>query len=101
MIQEIRKNQKDNLDLKDLSNKHLSIQFSLDGFSFCVLDKDSNTFVALGDYDFEEKTAHTPQSLLTNIADVFDAESLLKESYNSVTVSPCQRLSHLSTQTSF
>ncbi len=95
MIQEIRKNQKDNLDLNDLSNKHLSIQFSLDGFSFCVLDKDSDTFLVLGEYGFEEKTAHTPQSLLTNIADVFDAESILKESFSSVTVSHVNDLATL------
>lgn len=95
MIQEKRQIQKDNLDLKDLSNKHLSIQFSLDGFSFCVLDKSSKTFLALGDYAFKEKTSPTPQSLLTNIADVFDVEKILKNKFDSVTVSHVNDLSSL------
>ncbi len=93
MIQEKAKIQKDNLDLKDLVNTHLSIQFSLDGFSFCILDKELNTFIALGDYLFKEKTAYTPQNLLTNIADVFDSNSLLKNKFNSVTVSHVNDLS--------
>ena len=95
MIQERRKIQKDNLDLEDLSNKHLSIQFSLDGFSFCVLDNDTKTFIALGDYFFKEKVAHTPQSLLTNIADVFDANKFLKNKFASVNVSHINDLSTL------
>lgn len=101
MIQEKRKTQKDNLDLKNLSNKHLSIQFSLDGFSFCILDKDSKTFVALGDYLFKEKTARTPQNLLTNIADVFDANQYLKNRFNSVIVSHINDLSSLVPQPLF
>ena len=95
MIQEKSKIQKDNLDQKDLVHTHLSIQFSLDGFSFCVLDKNTNTFIALGDYVFKEKTAHTPQSLLTNIADVFDSNAILKNKFDSVTVSHINDLSSL------
>ena len=101
MIQEKRKIQKDNLDLKDLGSKHLSIQFSLDGFSFCVLDKDAKNFVLLGDYAFKEKSNHTPQSLLTNIADIFDAETALKSNYDSVTVSHVNDLSSLVPQPLF
>jgi hypothetical protein len=54
---------------KSLQNtKHLalSIQFSLDGFSFCITNPDTKESLYLSNYDFEE-TLKTPQSLLENI----------------------------------
>ncbi len=93
MIKEKNKIQKNSLDLKGLTNTHLSIQFSLDGFSFCVLDKEANTFVALNEYNFTEKGVKNPQNLLTNIADVFDTNDLLKHTFNSVTISHVNDLS--------
>ncbi len=85
MIQEIRKIA-NNTELKEQRNNHLSIQFSLDGFSFCILKKDSKEFTDLCDYFFEENQVKTPQKLLTNIADVFDSNELLKQKFSSVSV---------------
>ena len=67
----------------------------MDGFSFCVLNKDSKEFSILYDYHFKEKEVNTPQKLLTNIADVFDTNQILKQKFNSVTVSHINDLSTL------
>ena len=83
MIQ--RKKKINNLDLSHLKDSHLSIQFSLDGFSFCVFDKSLSKFTAVYEYHFEESN-YTPQKLIANISSVFEAESILKEKFHSVNV---------------
>ena len=75
-------------------DSHLSIQFSLDGFSFCILNKDNKTFDALYDYTFNE-TNNTPQKLLKNISAVFKKEELLQKKYHSVSVSHINELATL------
>ncbi len=84
MIQ-IQKKINNTKDVTNLKDSHLSIQFSLDGFSFCILNKDSKTFTALYDYTFKEVN-NTPQKLLENIAKVFKDEKLLQEKFHSVSV---------------
>lgn len=86
MIQKKKERKTTNTDLLISENNHLSIQFSLDGFSFCVLNKDENVFIDLHDYFFREIN-NTPEKLLTNITAVFKEESLLQKKYNSVNVS--------------
>lgn len=76
----------DNQDLNTLKNNHLSIQFSLDGFSFCILNKNSNTFTKLHEYEFSYTNSKTPQALITKIAEVFDKNELLTQKYDSVSV---------------
>ena len=85
MIQQKKKIKKNSLDVKHLENSHLSIQFSLGGFSFCVLDRENNTFIALNDYDFVEPN-NSPQRLIANISSIFGNDELLKQHYNSVSV---------------
>ncbi len=82
------------IDVANLKNSHLSIQFSLDGFSFCILDKGSKSFTTLHDYTFQEVN-NTPQKLLDNISSVFNDESLLKNNYHSVSVSHINELATL------
>jgi len=82
------------LDISSLENSHLSIQFSLGGFSFCILDKDSKTFTTLHEYTFQENN-NSPQKLLENIAKVFKEEELLQKKYHSVNVSHVNELSTL------
>jgi hypothetical protein len=93
MIQEKLK-VKNKLDSSNQENNHLSIQFSLDGFSFCVLNKASKKFTTLCSYIFKE-TNYTPQNLIENITEVFATNPLLKEKYNSVSVSHTNNLSTL------
>ena len=94
MIQKKKKIQTSNLDLTNLNNNHLSIQFSLDGFSFCVLDKDSNTFIVLQDYSFKEVN-NSPQKLLENITSIFKEEGLLQKKYHTVNICHVNDLSTL------
>ncbi len=94
MIQAKTKIQTTSFDLTDLNNNHLSIQFSLDGFSFCILDKDNNTFIALHDYSFNEVN-NTPQKLLENISSIFKEEGLLQKKYHTVNISHVNDLSTL------
>ena len=81
-------------NLTNLKNSHLSIQFSLDGFSFCILDEDNKTFTALYDYTCKE-THNSPQKLVKNISSVFNDEVLLQQKYHSVSVSHINDLSTL------
>ena len=94
MIQEKLKI-KSNLDSKNQDYNHLSIQFSLGGFSFCVLNKEDKKFTALYNYHFKEAT-YTPQRLIQNITEVFDTNELLKDKeYHSVSISHTNNLSSL------
>ncbi len=94
MIQEKLKI-KSNLDSKNQEYNHLSIQFSLGGFSFCVLNKDDKKFTALYNYRFKEST-YTPQNLLQNINQIFETNELLKDKkYHSVSISHTNNLSSL------
>jgi len=81
-------------NLANLEDSHLSIQFSLDGFSFCIFHKDSKTFTALYDYKFQEIN-NSPQKLLENISSIFDKEELLQKKYHSVNISHINELSTL------
>lgn len=85
MIQRKKKLKTNNLDVNHLENSHLSIQFSLGGFSFCILDKENNKFIALNDYIFNEPN-NSPQRLIANISSIFGNEELLKQKYSSVNV---------------
>ena len=84
-----------NLDFKNQKYHHLSIQFSLGGFSFCVLNKDTKKFMALYNYHFKE-TSYTPQKLIENITELFETNSLLKNAkYDSVNITQTNNLSSL------
>ncbi|HBK71916.1 MAG TPA: DUF3822 domain-containing protein [Flavobacteriaceae bacterium] len=85
MIQPKKKLKANNLDVNHLKNNHLSIQFSLDGFSFCILNKEKSTFIALYDYQFKEVN-NSPQRLIENITSIFENEELLQHKYKSVHV---------------
>ncbi len=81
-------------NITTFKDSHLSIQFSLDGFSFCILNKDSKTFTALSEYTFQEVN-NTPQKLLQNIISVFKDEELLQKKYHSVNVCHVNELASL------
>ena len=84
-----------NLDSKNQKYNHLSIQFSLGGFSFCVLNKDTKKFSALYNYHFKE-TSYTPQKLIENITELFKTNSLLKNAkYDTVNITHTNNLSSL------
>ena len=69
-------------DLKNINNYHLSLQVYLKGFSFCLLDRDRNKFIALGNYYFNKITSYN--ILLNEIEEIFQNEEILKPNYQHV-----------------
>lgn len=82
------------IDLKNLYETHLSIQLSLDGFSFCVLDKTYDLIQKLVYHPFKE-SASGPEELLTRIQEIFEKENLLQQQYGSVNVTHLNDLTSL------
>ncbi len=85
MIKEIKKITNKNLDFKNLEENHLSIQLSLDGFSFCIYNKVHNAISVFANYEFE-KTPATPFEHLEFIKQLYHQEELLKLKYKTVNV---------------
>ncbi len=88
------------IDPNNLYETHLSIQLSLDGFSFCVLDKTYDLVQKIADHPFKEP-ASGPEDLLAQIQEVFAKEKLLQHKYGSVNVSHVNDLSSLVPKTLF
>jgi len=83
---------RNNLELSTLKEKSLSIQLSLDGFSFCITDVFSETILALYHYPFK---APTPEVLLAEIKTIFESSALLKNEFKSVNICHENNLSTL------
>ena len=83
LIEKIKTNKGSNYS----SNKenHLSIQLSLDGFSFCIYDGSTEALVAYSTYELQ--TGGSPYKLLDLIKEIFETDELLQPIYNSVSVS--------------
>lgn len=88
--QEINKS----VDFKNLNENHLSIQLSLDGFSFCVLDEKESSVQKLKHFSFKDLSP-TPEKLLKNVKEVFVQEKDLQKRYLSVRISHVNQLSAL------
>ena len=82
------------IDLNNLYETHLSIQLSLNGFSFCVVDKTYDLVQKLVHHPFEDRAAG-PEDLLARIQSIFEKETLLQQKYGSVNVSHVNELSSL------
>lgn len=65
-----------------LTNLELSIQLSLSGLSFCILQRNTNTIVALKDDNFDKKL--TPIELLDRLKHIFNTEPVLQNSFENV-----------------
>ena len=66
-------------------HKNLSIQFSLDGFSFCITDIPSEKIIHFTEYTFEEKLA-TPELLLEKVETIFTSDTSLQQDFDTVEV---------------
>lgn len=82
------------IDPNNLYETHLSIQLSLDGFSFCIVDKSYDLVQKVAYREFEE-TAGSPEDLLSKVRGVFDQEKLLQHQFGSVNVTHVNELSSL------
>ena len=62
----------------------LSIQVSLSGLSFCVLNTESDTIVFFKRFKFDKKL--TPQDVLDKLIHCFNTEEVLRQSFKSVKI---------------
>ncbi len=85
MIVKTKKIKNNYLDLKNLENIHLSIQFSLDGFSFCVYYPEIKEYILFSKYIFDDKI-NTPDRLLKAIQQIFLKDIDLQHVFKSVLV---------------
>jgi hypothetical protein len=94
MIKQIVKKKRTiNKNIEATSNRKLSIQFSLDGFSFCI----SNTHLEVlefSSYYFSE-TVNSPELVLEKLQEIFKTEKSLQGDFESVTVIHQNNLSTL------
>ena len=63
--------------------KNLSIQFSLDGFSFCIRNTESKEVLNYTEYTFEKKVA-SPELLLEKIMFIFGNDSELQQDFTNI-----------------
>tara|TARA_B110000238_G_scaffold200163_1_gene249349 strand:+ start:557 stop:1387 length:831 start_codon:yes stop_codon:yes gene_type:complete len=83
------------------SNHHkLSIQFTLDGFSFCITNLDSKKTIHFCEYTFP-KTLETPENLVARIETIFQEDSHLQEDFKEILVIHQNSLSTLVPNTLF
>ncbi|MGB2129734.1 MAG: DUF3822 family protein [Flavicella sp.] len=68
-----------------MKETYLSIQISLDGFSFFIFDPDTAIYVAHHAYRLELEN-RTPEGLYERVEKIFKENSLLQESFKKVTV---------------
>ncbi|SFN69823.1 Protein of unknown function [Bizionia echini] len=66
------------------SNKNLSIQISLNGLSFCILNTESHTVVFLKEITSEKR--ETPYKILDLLIDAFETEKALQVPFNDIQV---------------
>ncbi|GAA4899598.1 DUF3822 family protein [Flaviramulus aquimarinus] len=67
-----------------IKNQELSIQISLSGFSFCILNKDSNTVRVLKELFFNKKL--NPLEVLDKLKEQFKTEDALNDTFSKVIV---------------
>jgi len=73
------------INLENIKNTKLSIQFKLDGFSFCINDSSTNETIYFYEKQFEEKQK-TPENLLQKIKEIFKADPHLQKDFSSILV---------------
>ena len=82
-----------NNSLDIITNLRLSIQVSLNGLSFCVLEESAKTITHLKHFGFNKKL--TPFELLDRVKEIFSTEEILKNAFNTVNVIYVNELSTL------
>lgn len=88
-----------NIETNKLTNQRLSIQISLSGLSFSILDVSSQTIVALK--SFKKSRILTPLELLDYLKFVIDTEHLKQNTFSQITVIYRNDLSTLVPETLF
>jgi len=86
MIKEIKKVTNKNVDYLNLKDNHISIQLSLDGFSFCIYNKVTNETGAFAVYEFINNNEISPYKHMELVEDLFQKDELLQLKYQSVSL---------------
>ncbi len=66
----------------NLTNQDLSIQISLNGLSFCILNNVSNTITYLKHFEYEKR--FSPFQILEKLEQIFDSEEVLKMDFMNI-----------------
>ena len=93
-IKEVVIKKNSSISLKKTKDIKLSIQFSLGGFSFCVIDSISSEYLFFTSYTFKE-FLNTPENLLKKIESIFKKDTNLQLDFKSVEVIHSNNLSTL------
>ena len=93
MIKQVQK-KNSTISLKETKDIALSIQFNLDGFSFCISNFNTNKSLFFKAYKFDE-TLNSPEELLKKITKIFKSDANLQLTYSSVEVIHQNNLSTL------
>lgn len=86
MIKEIKKISKNNLDFNNLEKYHLSIQLSLDGFSFCIANIHNKEIDYFSSFEFSDDYEISPYKQLEFVEEIFKNETILQHAYKSLSV---------------
>ncbi|WP_343330319.1 DUF3822 family protein [Polaribacter staleyi] len=73
------------ITLEHSKDTKLSIQFNLDGFSFCITNATTKETIYFSEYVFNEKQV-TPENLLKKIEEIFKTDTHLQKDFSSVLV---------------
>ena len=84
MTKQLVKKKTINNNIEVTSKRKLSIQFSLDGFSFCTTNT-NNEVLEFSSYTFS-KTKNSPELVLEKLQDIFKKEKTLQYDFETVTV---------------
>lgn len=82
---QVTRKKNNNFDFTNVENCIISIQISLDGFSFCILNTDLQEVIALASYDFLDKNP-TPEIVLSNLKMLYKEEPVYSKQFKSVNV---------------
>ncbi len=81
------------MTLNDSASFHLSIQVSLDGFSFALLNVNDQKYTAIQFYDIQE--SHNYSELAEKIEQIIAQQELLQQHYSTVTICICNSINAL------
>lgn len=69
-------------NINNINNYHLSLQVHLKGFSYCILDRERNKFIAIGNYYYSKITSY--KILVKELEDIYNSVEILTYSYRHV-----------------